>query len=187
MARARNVAAAVNVDTEGLSEFDKEDLLDSVGRMLLEGIREDMNQGRSSVSGRPWKKLSPGYAKEVGREIATLFLSGQMDRALSFRTKGNSVEIGWFTRQNKDEAKKADGHNNHSGASKLPRRRSIPTPSQQFRPALRNKIDELRKSYEAPGLEPSPTERDIEETLRFLEQEVDAPRTAFELNIQDFI
>ena len=53
---------------------------------------------------------------------------------------GNKLLVGVF---DKKEVPKADGHNNFSGESKLPKRRFIPDEDQSFRPSIMRKINIL--------------------------------------------
>jgi hypothetical protein len=65
-----------------------------------------------------------------------------MKRALDTKVYSSQVEIGiWDTKQ----AAKADGHCNHSGKSKLPRRAFIPKPDESFRPDIREGVNRIIK------------------------------------------
>ena len=166
-----NVTKKVELALNGLDPADRVELVNDVGEMLLDKIRTDMSAGRSSVSGRAWKKLSPAYAKKVGRKDATLFETGDMDSKLAYRATEDGLEIGWFDSDSSKEADKADGHNNHSGKSALPLRRSIPLENQGFRPGIKNEIEDIEKSYEPLAAEEgdlTQAELEVEETLQLL-------------------
>jgi hypothetical protein len=63
--------------------------------------------------------------------------------ALTYRIRGNSIEFGIWG----EEADKADGHNNFSGDSDLPRRPFIPKKDENFRPEIRDEIDAIIEEF----------------------------------------
>lgn len=64
--------------------------------------------------------------------------------ALEFRTTTGGIEVGIF---DSSEVPKADGHNNFSGDSKLPKRRFIPEKNQSFRPIIESGIEAVLDRY----------------------------------------
>lgn len=114
-------------------------------RLLSEAIEEavldDMNSGRSSVTGQRWKSLSERYADEQkgGNRLANLLLDGDLQASFQVAPRGRSELRVTF---DDDQQGKADGHNNFSGRSRLPLRRSIPDKSEgeTFRRGIRQTL-----------------------------------------------
>jgi hypothetical protein len=120
------------------------DLTDAAGQFLGERIKEYCAKSTSPVSGGDWKKtLSKAYKElkenATGRGSADMDLTGEMLEALSYVNSRDTVEIGIFEGS---QAGKADGHNNHSGKSKLPERKFIPEKDEDFK---RNIIAALKE------------------------------------------
>jgi len=143
------VTFKLRLDMKGVD--DKDELKDEVGNFVLEQILEDASDGRSSVNGRFWKKLSSEYREfkqeDVGSGDPNMELTGDMLDALEFKPYRDGVEIGFF---DKKEAQKADNHNKFSAKSqktKLPKRQAIPKKGEVFRPAIRNEIKQIIKEF----------------------------------------
>ena len=98
--------------------------------------------------------LSKDYAKkkkeETGSSSANLDLTGSMLNALDFKVKNDAIEIGVY---GKEDAGKADGHNNFSGASKLPTRQFLPKENQSFDDPIKKLIQEHIDTYKADNIE----------------------------------
>lgn len=134
--------------------IDKEKLPDSVVReamadikdYVLEQILLDVADTRSPVTGRPFKGLNKDYAKQKAKEggtpIANLLLTGDMLDAVRIKSAGSDKLLLYVSA---DQSDKADGHNDHSGESKLPTRRFIPLESDgdSFRPEIRAGIKDI--------------------------------------------
>ena len=119
----------------------------------MDEILREVSQGKSPVSGEgSFKKLNPDYAEENkgGDRTPSLDLEGDMLNALDFKNTTDGVEIGIF---NRSEVPKADGHNNFSGQSQLPRRRFIPGEKQKFKQFIDRGIKRIVRDAER---EPTP-------------------------------
>lgn len=120
---------------------------------ICEFIRDEVlnyvGDGKSPVAGGKWKRsLSPEYKKKKAEESSVTFanmeLSGDMLDALEcVQTSDGEIEL----RIKGREAAKADGHNNHSGRSKLPAREFIPKENQTFKRDILDGIKDIAKSY----------------------------------------
>lgn len=105
----------------------EEDVLDLISTEILTNVGE----GRSPVTGRRFKKLTDAYAARKSSEGGTV-LGGQgsnleltgalLDAFKTEKTRSGKLRV----TVEDDEQPKADGHNNFSGKSKLPRRPFIP-------------------------------------------------------------
>ena len=124
---------------------DRPDTLDEIGQYLVEAILSDVGEAKSPVTGRAFPKLSAAYKKikahESSADIANLELTGEMLDSLTYKVVGSRVQIGIWG----DQAPKADGHNNFSGDSKLPRRAFIPDKDrgESFRPDIRDEVQTI--------------------------------------------
>lgn len=119
-----------------------------IGDFILEQVLKDVSKGISPVYGKKWDGLSSDYKnikkKVSGSTLANMELYGDMLDALEYKIKPDGIEFGiWDSKQ----AAKADGHNNHSGKSKLPLRRFIPTEDETFRPGINREIQEIMDEY----------------------------------------
>lgn len=124
-----------------------------VGNFLKETILDYVGEGRSPVDGVNYvKSLSPEYKKYKSTRSSVSFanmeLTGAMLDSLKFKTTDQGIEIGIFE---KSQVPKADGHNNHSGDSKLPNRRFIPKENEDFRGPIEDKVKKIvQKIYNDP-------------------------------------
>lgn len=136
-------------ELDSLPSSDRAEALREIGNYGLEAILADVGETRSPVTGHMFKKLSAAYAKKKAEDssspVPNLELSGEMLDALAFRISGNQVEWGIWG----DQAPKADGHNNFSGDSSLPRRSFIPDAKrgEKFRPEIRDEISAIIDEY----------------------------------------
>lgn len=76
--------------------------------------------------------------EETGSGDANLDFTGSMISSLDFNVSGNEITIGVFG----EDAPKADGHNNLSGASTLPLRRFIPGEGETYTRDIRKLIQD---------------------------------------------
>jgi hypothetical protein len=134
------------VDKDQLPASVIRDALDDVKNYVLEQVLLDVADTKSPVTGRNFKKLNSEYAKtkakEGGTPIANLLLDGYMLDAVRIKSAGRDKLLLYVAA---DQSDKADGHNNHSGDSKLPTRRFIPyaEDDDSFRPAIRDGIKDI--------------------------------------------
>lgn len=118
------------------------DVRNEIGKTIVNEILRFTKGGKSPVSGESFKKLSINYAddKKGGNRTPNLRLSRDMTKAIEFKTKGINLEVGIFK---SGEKGKADGHNNFSGLSSLPKRRFIPQDDQNFKRDINTKINKI--------------------------------------------
>lgn len=134
------------VDPESLPASVRRDVLAEVSDYVLESVLLDVADTRSPVTGRPFKGLSKDYKErkeaEGGTPIANLLMDGDLLDALTVKKAGKTALA---LTVSEDQQPKADGHNNFSGDSKLPRRPFIPDAKrdESFRPAIREGIRDI--------------------------------------------
>lgn len=158
------------VDPDNLSESDKTSVLEEVSDLVLTQVLKDTSQGLSAVTGRQWKiTLNEDYAKRKqaagGTPIANLELEGDLLQAVRIVREGDT-KLKLFVEE--DQSDKADGHNNHSGDSKLPRRRFIPNEDDgdTFRAGINKQITKVVKE-----VTPNKAEAALNKALRELVEE----------------
>lgn len=120
----------------------KADALEEIKFLVHAEILRYVSQGKSPVAGYGnFPKLNKQYAKSQkgGNTLPNLELTGDMLSALEITSKGNKIVVEVPGK----EADKADGHNNHSGDSKLPLRRFIPAEDEFFKRQIENSIKEI--------------------------------------------
>ena len=120
-----------------------------------------MERGISPVAGEaPWVKLDKEYAKEehAGNRTPTLNATGKLRDALQFRTNDKGIEIGIM---HKSQQAKADGHNNFSGESRLPRRRFIPTSRQDYKSEIMAGVDRILNAHRSTDVDVSGESLDL--------------------------
>jgi len=129
----------------------KRQVKDEIGEFIIEEILLRVNDGKSPLKGTPrWNSLNSEYAKDEkgGNKTPNLELDGDLLDALTWkRGKGGELEIGIFK---KSETGKADGHNNHTGKSKLPLRRFIPDENDHFYKKITDGIKEIISENKKP-------------------------------------
>jgi phage gpG-like protein len=128
------------ISKQGLKPDTIKRAVQAAKEVVVNAVRQDLDDTRSSVTGRNFKKLDPDYAKikkrQGGIPIPNLQLSG--DLASSIRVMSRSDKLVLTTEASQQA--KADGHNNHSGQSKLPRRPFIPDEGETLRPGIRQEV-----------------------------------------------
>jgi hypothetical protein len=125
------------------SKTQKTRVMGQISDFVLTKVLQDVGSAKSPVTGRKFKRLSKDYALkkagDVGNSRPNLELDGDMLDSLTVVHKSGalSLEVGSGLQNSK-----ADGHNNHSGQSSLPRRAFIPDEgrNEDFRPAIRDGI-----------------------------------------------
>jgi hypothetical protein len=115
-------------DPAEFTEDQVDAIRDQVSDFVLTQVLSDASAQVSSVDGSKWEPLTKNYAMrkkaQGGKPIANLELTG--DYLSSFKMVKRASGALTLT-VDADQMGKADGHNDHSGESPLPRRRSIPS------------------------------------------------------------
>lgn len=127
----------------------KEDAQAEIRSFILEKVLDYVGDGKSPVSGESWKRtLSKEYLKKKNdlssAGFANMELTGQMLDALQvvpLNSEKVSLQI------TGPQAPKADGHNNFSGDSSLPRRRFIPGKDQELKSDIKEGIKKILERY----------------------------------------
>lgn len=167
----------IKLDLKGIKN--KAKVKKEVGDLVIDEILRSLSEGKSPVSKESFKKLSKEYAKEFkgGNRTPNLELEGDMLDALKVKNTKDGIEVGIFS---KKQTPKADGHNNFSGDSKLPRRRFIPGEDQKFKRDIESKIKAVVNEYRDQDRPRIETTQDNETaTLDF--------NTIFDDSVDDFI
>lgn len=115
-----------------------------VAEYLLEQTLLNVGEAKSPVSGESFPGLSKEYKKfkisESRPGVANLEFTGDMLDDLSYELTETGVRIGFFGTK---EAEKADGHNNFSGQSELPKRRFLPEKGQNYKLEIEKQISRI--------------------------------------------
>lgn len=128
----------------------KSKALQEIAKYVHETILSDVGESRSPITGQKWKSLSKDYKKfkvsEGGTPIANLELEGKMLSALKVTSDGSQITV----QISGTQGDKADGHNNHSGESRLPLRRFIPLEDDgdTFRAGIQRGIKDIIGSFD---------------------------------------
>jgi len=134
------------IDPSDLTPAKRKRIMKQVGDLVLGAVVLDVADLKSPVTGRQFKALSKDYRehKEAlgGEPVPNLLLNGDMLESLTVTA---SVETSLTLTVGDDQQAKADGHNNFSGQSRIPRRPFIPNEGngEKFRPAIREAIASL--------------------------------------------
>jgi len=145
----------ITEDLKGISEKDQESFANEIGELLVEEILNKLASVESPIAGGSYKTtLSKKYAEkkmnETGSSDANLDLAGDLIRSIDFRYNGNTIEIGVF---DSEQAGKADGHNNFTGKSRLPRRQFLPEEGQNFTSDIVRLVNETAEKYRVENIE----------------------------------
>jgi hypothetical protein len=122
----------------------KNEVIDQVGQYLVEQTLLNVAESQSPVQGEgKFKALSKAYKgkklEEVGHGKADLQFSGTMLDEVSFEPTKDGIRIGVFG----ERAPAADGHNNLSGESALPKRRFIPAEGQSYKANIEREVSRI--------------------------------------------
>lgn len=122
----------------------KAEIQDQVGNYLVEQTLVSMSEKKSPVAGEgSFKPLSKDYKKKkieiVGSGNADLEFDGIMKDELSFIPTDKGIDIGVFG----ERAGAADGHNDLSGKSQLPRRRFLPDKGQEYKKETMREVERI--------------------------------------------
>lgn len=110
-----------------------------VGEFIVDEIFRNLSEGRSPVKGERFKRLSKDYAvrEKGGDRTPNLELTSDMIESIGFKRTKEGIAVGIMKSK---ERPKADGHNNFSGRSKLPKRRFIPGKDQEFKTSITREV-----------------------------------------------
>jgi hypothetical protein len=130
----------------------KKELLEKVGRYLVESMLDKIAEGISPVEGEgKFKKLTKHYADEEkgGDKTANMDEHGDMLNALTFKVVGNKIRVGIFE---KDQAIKSFAHNtgfrgHPTLEGKAPRRQFIPEKDQSLKSDILSGIGDITDEY----------------------------------------
>ncbi len=124
----------VVLDLDGIPKESQREAKEAVGLFLVDAIASSVADGKSPVSGEgSFKKLTKKYAdkEKGGNTNPNLELERDMLSSLGFKITSDGVAVGIMEASQRE---KADGHNQLSGReTPLPRRRFIPSSSQNFK------------------------------------------------------
>lgn len=122
------------------------------GEIILDGIQEYLDEGKSPVKKESFPKLSKAYAdaEKGGDTTPDLFLSGDMREEIEVKNHADGVKVGVF--KDSPEAKKASWHNlvNKRTKNKI-KRRFIPDPSQEFKKPIMDEVKDALKDIRQEG------------------------------------
>ena len=159
-------------DLKGLSRDQKQAALQEVGEFLVEQTLVNAAESASIVKGEKIPALSSKPYKlkkrdEVGNATANLELSGEMLDSVDYKPSVNSLTIGVYG----DAALRADGHNNFSGKSSLPKRRIFPGEGQEYKSDVQKEIKRIISDYRssnpiAKDFEDIQTKTELYDTLK---------------------
>jgi len=132
-------------ELKGLPKDVKLEVLEEVGEYLIEQtllqVRAENSpvQGEGKFSSLISKEYKSLKKAEVGNTRPNLELSGEMLDSLDYKISGNNIKIGVYG----TAAPRADGHNNLSGESDLPKRRFLPDEGQSYKAPIKKEIDRI--------------------------------------------
>lgn len=117
---------------------------EEVGTYIVEQSLAAVAESKSPVMGESIPALKKGpyrekKAQELGTTRADLQYSGEMLDELDFRPAPDGIKVGVFG----ERAPAADGHNNLSGKSSLPRRRFIPDEGQEYKSEIKKEVSRI--------------------------------------------
>lgn len=131
-------------DAPTLSREAKARVKREIGDYLVEQINNYLSESKSPVSGEtiPGLKSKEYRKKKIAEGLpgsANLEFTGSLRDSIDYRVTADGIKIGVFGK----DAPKADGHNNFSGDSKLPRRRFLPTEGQSFKSEIQKEAERI--------------------------------------------
>jgi len=125
---------------DGLPKKELNKIKDEAGELLVDAILSSVGKATSPIQGESWPALTKEYKsfkqKQGAGSKANMELTGDMLDSLGFSRTKDGVKIGITGFQ----APKADGHNNFSGKSELPRRRFLPVKGDKFKGSVEKDI-----------------------------------------------
>lgn len=166
------ITKTIDLDLKGVPKSRHATVRREVGDFVKEEILRSLSEGNSPVQGESFASLSPKYAdkQKGGNRTPNLELDGDLLDALIYRKSGDGIEIGIFQSSQVD---KADGHNKftRSNNNRIPKRRFIPKPSQNFDKDIRQGIKDIVNDFKVSS-SPFFTVTTIEESEDRVEIEV---------------
>jgi len=145
----------VGASADTLTERDKSAALKEVASYVRESVLEYVSELKSPVSGQgSFKPLSKKYKEKKlaqgGSGNPDLVLDGDLLDSLVIR-KGGGTALSLTVASS--QMGKADGHNNHSGDSRIPRRAFIPdgAEGETFKKQILQGIKEIIEEYGNDG------------------------------------
>lgn len=130
-------------DLPDLSKKAKDKIRKSVGQLLVEETLISMSSSESPVQGESFPALKKEYKEFKQKEglagVPDLEFSGNLKDSLGFESSDDGIKLGHFD----SEAPKADGHNNFSGDSPLPKRRYLPAEGQNYKKDIKERAESI--------------------------------------------
>lgn len=126
---------------------EKRAALEEISFLVHAEILRYVADGNSPVAGHgKFDKLTKEYAnlKKDGNRLPNLELTGDMLTSMDVKASRGKIVVEIKGKQ----GDKADGHNNHSGESRLPTRRFIPDNGEFFKREIESSINAIIDSYE---------------------------------------
>ena len=136
------IASEIDLELpDTLSARQKNKIKDDVGDLLVDFILENVGDAKSPLTGANFPALTKEYKAKKQKEgrgsRPNLEFNGDMLDELEFKRTRDGVKI----QIEGNQAPKADGHNNFSGKSDLPRRRFLPDKGESFQKTITREID----------------------------------------------
>ena len=169
----------------------KKRIQEEVGQYLVEQTLIAMNEKKTPVQGGSFASTltSDSYKKlkkaEVGSTEANLEFTGTMKDELDFEATENGIAIGVFG----DRAGAADGHNNLSGKSSLPKRQFLPDEGQNYKKNIQQEVQRIiadivaeETSFDETDFEGITTKKELYDKLK----EIFGPMSRAELAVAVF-
>lgn len=128
---------------DGVPKEKRDSVKRECGEVIIDGILLAVGRSRSPIAGEDWPPLSQDYRDEkrdMGRGgKANMEQSGDMLDALKFSVTNDGIKLGIEG----EAAPRADGHNNFSGKSRLPRRKFLPEEGDSFISQIENDVQSI--------------------------------------------
>lgn len=137
---------------DNLKKSEKKELLKEIGDYIVVSMLDLIGEGKSPVSNaKDFKKLSEKYADQEkgGDKLANMDLEGDMLDSLTYKIKGDEIEIGWFKGS---QAIKAYGHTTGMEGhpwleGKAPVRKLLPDEDESFKRTITTGIREIIEDF----------------------------------------
>ena len=141
----------VKVDIpKGLTEDEKEELLEEIGDYIKITMLDMIGEGRSPVTGQKWKNLkTKALIEEKGSKLSNMDYQGDLLDALEYKVEKGALYVGWW---DEDQAAKAYGHTTGMEGhpwldGKAPVRKLIPNTKENFTGEIREGIKDIIKEF----------------------------------------
>lgn len=178
MAIPKEISKEIQLNLNDVPRSQRTKAKDEIGEFVVGEILDQLSKGRSPVSGESFKRLSKEYAdsKKGGDITPNLELEGDLLNALEYKRTKDGIKVGIFK---SSELGKADGHNNFSGESKLPKRRFIPDEGQSFKRQINSGVKKFIEEYKRPDKQETSEQKQVREFIENL------PGVATTISIDD--